>query len=240
MHSLPRALGRRLASGYDHPAARGKFAGEADLSNATRPVARQARGDATRLAILDAAERIFAEVGYAAARLEDVAQVVGIRRPSIVYYFPGKQQLYDEVEAGIFAAMQQFVTARMAGADKPIERLLALFDGWLDFMVHRPTAARIIQRVVADPAPRGDDPVQFSEPALRELEAIVAAGVADGSFREIPAMHILNSVAAGALFYVCNARQLGPGRQYDPADPATLEAFRAILHEQARAVVSRT
>lgn len=209
------------------------------MSNASKPVARQPRGDATRLAILSAAEQIFADVGYAAARLEDVAQAVGIRRPSIVYYFPGKQQLYDEVEVDIFTAMHAFVIERTARAEKPLDRLLALLDAWLDFLVQRPTAARIIQRVVADPAPRGDNPVQFSETALSDFESILAAGVQDGSFRQIPAMHILNSVAAGALFYVCNAAQLGPGRQYDPADPATLAEFRSILHQQACAVVSR-
>lgn len=209
------------------------------MSKPTRPVARQARGDATRSAILSAAEQVFAQVGYAAARLEDVAQVVGIRRPSIVYYFPGKQQLYDEVEADIFLAMHQFVTERMQDASTPLKRLLALFDAWLDFLVQRPNAARIIQRVVADPTPRGDNPVQFSDTALRDLEAIIASGVADGSFREVPAMHILNSIAAGALFYVCNAQQLGADRQYDPAAPETLASFRAIVHQQAIAVLAR-
>lgn len=207
------------------------------MSNASRPVARQPRGDATRHAILAAAETVFADLGYAAARLEDVAQVVGIRRPSIVYYFPGKRQLYDEVEADIFAAMHAFVVERMAEASRPIDRLLAILDAWLDFFVQRPTAARIIQRLVADPGPRSEDPVEFSGTALADFEAIIASGVADGSFREVPAMHILNSVAAGALFYVCNARQLGAGREYDPADPAILAQFRATLHRQAIAAV---
>ena len=43
-----------------------------------------------------------------------------------------------------------------------------------------------------------------------------------------------------ALFYVCNARQLGAGREYDPADPATLAQFRATLHQQAVAAVAKT
>lgn len=114
------------------------------MSNASRPVARQPRGDATRHAILTAAETVFADLGYAAARLEDVAQVVGIRRPSIVYYFPGKRQLYDEVEADIFAAMHTFVVERMAEASRPIDRLLAILDAWLDFFVQRPDRKSVV------------------------------------------------------------------------------------------------
>ena len=107
-----------------------------------REAVRQSRGEMTRQAILEAAERVFAQLGYAAARLEDVALEVGIRRPSIVYYFPGKQELYDEVEAGIFASMRAFVQDRMAQVHDPMTRLLTLIDAWLDFLVARPTAAR--------------------------------------------------------------------------------------------------
>jgi len=208
------------------------------VAQENRQVARQPRGDATRQSILDAAEQVFADLGYAAARLEDVAQAVGIRRPSIVYYFPGKQQLYDEVESDIFASMHDFVLKRVGNVDDPMERLLALLDAWLDFLVSRPTAARIIQRLIADFRPRGDNPVRFSETALRDIETVIAAGVSSGAFRPVSAMHILNSVAGGALFYVCNGGQIGEERAYDPADPAELESFRSLIHKLARAAVT--
>lgn len=210
------------------------------MAEAIRQVMRQPRGDATRQSILDAAEQVFADLGYAAARLEDVAQAVGIRRPSIVYYFPGKQQLYDHVEADIFAAMHDYVLRMVEGIEDPMARLLALLDAWLDFLVQRPTAARIIQRLIADHAPRGDNPVRFSETALRDIEAVVALGVSSGAFQPVSAMHILNGVAGGALFYVCNAGQLGEARAYDPADPAELERYRALMHKLAKAAVSST
>ncbi|WP_380878628.1 hypothetical protein ACFB49_17810 [Sphingomonas sp. DBB INV C78] len=206
--------------------------------NAIRPPVRQARGDATRQAILDAAETIFADLGYAAARLEDVAIAVGIRRPSIIYYFPGKQELYDAVESDIFAAMHAFVMERTAGATTPMDRLLALLDAWLDFLVQRPTAARILQRLIADVGPRGTNPVKFSDTALRDMEEIVATGVDSGAFRPVSPMLIVNGVAGGALFYVCNGRQVGPNRAYDPADPVVLGRFRDQLHRLARAAVS--
>jgi TetR/AcrR family transcriptional regulator len=199
---------------------------------------KQARGEATRQAILDAAETVFADVGYAAARLEDVAQVVGIRRPSIVYYFAGKQELYDAVEADIFTSMHAFAEARTKGISDPLERLLALLDAWLDFHVSRPSAARIIQRLIADATPRRGNPTEFSYSALEDIEAVFADGVRSGAFRPLPAMHFLNGVAGSVLFYVCNSGQLGDQRRYDPADPQELEKYRALLHILAKAAVT--
>jgi TetR/AcrR family transcriptional regulator len=200
---------------------------------------RQPRGEVTRQAILDAAERVFAEVGFAAARLEDVAEDVGIRRPSIVYYFASKQELYDEVEAAIFADMHAFAQARAAGIEEPFARLLALLDAWLDFNVGRPNAARIILRLTADATPRQDNPIEFSASALEDIDRVVAEGVASGAFRPVTPMQVLNGVAAGALLYVCNSDQVGENRRYDPADPVELSAFRALMHRLAAAAVLR-
>ena len=202
-----------------------------------RPI-RHMRGEATRQAILEAAEQLFANVGFNAARLEDVALTVGIRRPSIIYYFANKQELYDAVEADIFESMHYSAAESMAAADdEPLARLLALLDGWLDFQVARPTAARIILRLVADIAPRHDNPTQFSFSALQDMDRVIGEGVSAGAFRPVTPIFIINAVASGALFYVCNAEQFGRERLYDPADPALLAEFRSMLHETARAAV---
>jgi TetR/AcrR family transcriptional regulator len=197
-----------------------------------------ARSEATRDAIMAAAESIFAEVGFAAARLEDVALAVGIRRPSIIYYFAGKQELYDAVEADIFASMHLFTQERLKAVSDPVQRLLALLDAWLDFYVARPTAARIIQRLIADVSPRQGDPIEFSQSALEDLERVVDEGVAAGAFRRVSPMLLLNGVAAGVLYYVCNGGLLGEARAYDPAAPAALNEFRELLHTLARAAVA--
>ncbi|WP_137752826.1 TetR/AcrR family transcriptional regulator [Sphingopyxis sp. L1A2A] len=199
---------------------------------------RHARGEATRQAILEAAETVFAEVGFTTARLEDVAAAVGIRRPSIVYYFSNKQELYDAVEEDIFASMHQAALAHIARHHQPIDKLLALLDGWLDFLVARPTAARIIQRLVADVSPRRGDPTQFSNVLLRDVEIVVNEGIAVGDFRPLPPMHVVNAVGSSSLFYVCNSKQLGSNRSYDAADPGELESFRELLHLLTRAAVA--
>ena len=57
-----------------------------------QPVPRTSRAERTRASILDAAETCFAERGFSATRLEDVAEAVGIRRASIVYHFRDKRK----------------------------------------------------------------------------------------------------------------------------------------------------
>ena len=64
-----------------------------------RPAVHGTRAERTRRAVLDAGEELFAERGFEATRLEDIAVRVGIRRASLVYYFPDKRRLYDAVLA---------------------------------------------------------------------------------------------------------------------------------------------
>ena len=115
--------------------------------------------------------------------------------------------------------------------------LIALLDAWLDFMVARPTAARIIQRLVADVTPRHGNPTEFSNTALEDIEQVVAHGAESGAFRPIAPMHFLNGVSGSVLFYVCNGGQIGDNRRYDPANPTELAQFRALLHRIAAAAV---
>lgn len=201
------------------------------------PGTRKERADATREAILREAEHMFALTGFRASRLEDIADAVGIRRPSLLHHFATKKMLYDAVEQRIFADMNAASEARIAGVADPTARLLAHLDAWLDFFVDRPSAARILQRLVADTAVRQGNPVELSYLVLEDMDRTLAYGIEKRAFRPISTMMFVNGVGAGILFYICNSSQVGEQRNYEPSNPADLATFRALLHKLARTAV---
>ena len=50
--------------------------------------------------IMDRAARLFAEKGYDAASIADLAAALGLSKPAIYNYYPSKQALFDAIMAG--------------------------------------------------------------------------------------------------------------------------------------------
>ena len=78
----------------------------------------------TREAVLDAAERLFAERGFEATSLNDVGAAAGVSRGTPGYFFGSKAELYRAVLERCFAEVRAAVRAYLAG--NPIGTLEAL------------------------------------------------------------------------------------------------------------------
>jgi AcrR family transcriptional regulator len=50
----------------------------------------------TRRRILNAAKKVFSEVGYGSTSYARIARVAGVTRPMVTYYFPDKADLYKQ------------------------------------------------------------------------------------------------------------------------------------------------
>ena len=118
-------------------------------SAASNPVRRRGSGPQTRAEIVAAAEVHFAERGFEAARLEDIAAEVGIRRAAIFYHFGDKQELYAAVLDEVFGG---WTAALPAAAARPSDSKRRC-TGWIDYVARHPSVARLILREAANAQP---------------------------------------------------------------------------------------
>jgi AcrR family transcriptional regulator len=136
---------------------------------------RRVRSDAERQAkeraILDAALDVFAESGFAPARLEEVAARAGVAKGTIYLYFPSKQALFEAlIRTGIGAPIEA-AGAEAAALDLPFE---AVVRGLFARMRREILATRrkeIIRLVIAESG-------RFPELAEFYYREVVARGMA--------------------------------------------------------------
>ena len=179
----------------------------------------------TRIEILEAAESVFADRGFAAARLEDIADRVGLRRASLTYYFRDKRELYEAVLANLFGDLLVRYEA-VLGTSFPIaKRVEMVVDSWITYASERPALARVLLREAAEPSP--------SLVVARHVAPLVAAvgdaiveGQRQGVFEPVDPVHFIFTVVGATVFFVSATPQLAPDWPFDPLSEEQLASHR--------------
>ena len=106
--------------------------------------------------ILDAAEDLFAEKGYSATSLGDVADRVGIRSPSLYNHFKNKEALYEAVLERLLVKFSAPL-AELESGPVTNERVFH----WLDVIVRQhhasPNLARLLQHAALSGGPHTNE-----------------------------------------------------------------------------------
>ena len=184
--------------------------------------------------ILDAAEREFAAVGYAPARLADIAARAGIRRPSLLYHFASKELLYRAVVERAFDELGAELARFMGGGgefEAELESVVESFAAFVD--ARRSIAALIVRELIDDPeddesaARRGGSPgrelmLERVVPLLDAVEAFIRTQGAGRIRPGLPVRAALVEVAGGLLLRSCVGALREP--LWGPGDHASLLA----------------
>lgn len=121
--------------------------GGRDTVTTSEAVSRRSKAKSDRRGQLAAAaERLIAEHGFLAVRLEDIGAAAGVSGPAIYRHFPNKEALLVELLVGIstrLLAGAQDVAGRAANADSALEGLI---DFHLDFAFAESDLIRIQDR----------------------------------------------------------------------------------------------
>jgi AcrR family transcriptional regulator len=113
-----------------------------DLAATRRSKAKSDR----RSQLIAAAERLVAERGYLAVRLEDIGAAAGVSGPAIYRHFPNKEALLVELLVGISTRLLAGATEVVARADDARSALDGLVDFHLDFALGESDLIRIQDR----------------------------------------------------------------------------------------------
>lgn len=194
----------------------------------------------TRDAILDAAERRFADRGFSGAAVREIAADAGLRnQASLYYYFPNKQALYEAVVRRGVSAMMQIVDEEGAAAGlrgrTPRERAASVasyIDAMIDFLLARPHLARLIQRAALD----DDEFVRSAVPPL--VAPLFEQGVrvlsyARGRWQPDELPHLAAGLYHLIFGYFANASLLRSLLGDDPAGGDTIARQRQFLKHAA-------
>src|SRR6186997_2589538 len=119
----------------------------APLPVSTAATTRRSRAKSDRRTqLIAAAERLVAERGFLAVRLEDIGAAADISGPAIYRHFPNKEALLVELLVEISARLLSGGRAVVADADDAAAALNRLIEFHLDFTLGEPDLIRIQDR----------------------------------------------------------------------------------------------
>lgn len=99
-----------------------------------------------RAKILAAAERLFAEHGFAGVGIRQIAAAAGVNGAMIHYYFGNKERLYRAIIENAAATVRGLISEALASATSLEERLARFVKAYAGYLFGHPHLARILSR----------------------------------------------------------------------------------------------
>ncbi|MDN3720724.1 TetR/AcrR family transcriptional regulator [Roseibium salinum] len=128
-----------------------------------------ARGEATRKAILSAAERVIGARGYNDASIGHITSEAGVAQGTFYIYFNTKEQVFSELVLEMGRLVRHTIADATLGIDDRLEAEKAGLTAFLEFVCAHPDLYRIVQEAL------------FVDPqAYREYYQTFAAGYRSG------------------------------------------------------------
>lgn len=135
---------------------------------------RSGRDPERRAQLLDAADRAIARYG-AGVRMEDVAAEAGVTKPIVYRHFGDKGGLYEALARRFARQLMERLTAAMAAADDPLDKLTTTIDAYLAAIEERPELYRFLLHRAAAERPEVTQAVgDFTYQLADRIAAILA------------------------------------------------------------------
>ena len=174
-----------------------------EVAEAAPPSRREQQKEARRLALVDAALAVFSRVGYAAAKIDDVAEEAGVSKGTVYLYFDSKEQLFEGMVKSKMSPMLNNVASLaidpdQSATDRLKQHLRFFYTKVLD------TDRRQIMRLIMSEGPNFPHLAEFYHANVLSrgqamINSIIQQGIETGEFRNMAGHGLMHNVVAGAL-----------------------------------------
>jgi TetR/AcrR family transcriptional regulator len=184
-------------------------------------------GHDTKGRILAVALERFAAHGYVGTSLNDIADEVGIRRPSLLHHFPSKEALYRAVVLEAFAAWLNLIEHANLDAKTGWPQVEHVLQLAFEYFEGQPAFARLARREALD-----GGPFLFQElgaeikPIFDRSVAFLDREMDAGRLRRYDAGQLVFTAYGAVVSYLSDATFVRSLLGDDPMTPAALAKRR--------------
>ncbi|WP_270727324.1 TetR/AcrR family transcriptional regulator [Shimia sp. Alg240-R146] len=177
-------------------------------SSSAKASSKKMRRQEAEALILSAAEKVFAEAGFGGATMQLIADMAGLPKANLHYYFPTKETLYRQVVQNIFQIWLQAADI-FDQADGPAEGIGAYIDAKMEISRRHPEGSKVWAAEVMHGAPVIQD---YLETTLTEWTngriAVIERWIAEGRMDPIDPRHLLYMLWATTQHYADFGHQI--------------------------------
>ncbi len=178
------------------------------MTAAERPLRRTDIRREREALILQAAEKVFAEAGFGGATMQLIADMAGLPKANLHYYFATKEDLYRQVVRNIFEIWLH-AAGSMDEAAGPAEGIGAYIDAKMEISRRHPHGSKVWASEVMHGAPVIQD---YLETTLRDWTEgrarVIQRWIDEGRMARVDPRHLLYMLWATTQHYADFGHQI--------------------------------
>lgn len=199
------------------------------MTTTRAPNSKKLRRQEAETLILSAAEKVFAEAGFGGATMQLIADVAGLPKANLHYYFPTKELLYRQVVQNIFQIWLKAADS-FDNAEGPEDGIGAYIDAKMEISRRHPDGSKVWANEVMHGAPVIQD---YLETTLTDWTngriTVIERWIAEGRMDPIDPRHLLYMLWATTQHYADFGHQIETLNQSAPLSDTQWEAAKTNI-----------
>jgi AcrR family transcriptional regulator len=159
----------------------------------------------TKARILAAATEVFASIGFAGARVDEIAARAGVNKAMLYYHVGDKERLYATVLTDTIDRVPPALRKALENVDTPAEKLKCVLETLASFGTKHPHFVPIMLREIASGgATLPDEMLVRMAGIFRVVADVLAEGMQEGAFRSVDPLLTHVTLVGSMLFLVAS------------------------------------